>query len=297
MSFILSLTLAGSLLGNQFTNNDSLNAIRLKKIELSFGQETSFYLNPRLDDFLKMHPQSMILKEFDPDNSQASYSTSSFAASLETYFSLSGSRATRRINPFLRLGVNYLSLSNLSISDFRETPLSSDTLISASSGNTIYVDTIMRHYRSASLSSRKVRANVALLFNFNQSKRLSFTTGIGMLVGASISSQTEVLNYSNKSVDVYNDNNQFVYSGYYENTNPNPMNFTETFTSPSIFHFQLYAPFILNYQLGKRTLDGFNSKYELQLEVSPGMAFERIKKTTGFSFSTIQSRISLIREL
>jgi hypothetical protein len=297
MPIILSLTLAGSLLGNQINLADSSKVKRLNKIEFSLGQETSFYLNPQLEDFKKMHPQSFLLNDFDQDISAASYSNSSFIATLSTHINLNKNKPSRRVKPYLRAGVNYLSWTYYGISDSNESLLNTDTLTSPTSGNVLYVDTNMRSSRYASLTTQQVRLDVAMLFNINQHKRLSFTTGLGFLVGTSLSSQTEIRKYNSYNVDVYDQDQQFMYPANYQGPMPNPMNITEFFTSPSIFHFQLYAPLILNYQFGSRTPDGFNSKYALQFEMSPGMAFENIRKTTSFSFSTLQSRISLIRQL
>ena len=296
MSIILSLTVASSILGNQVSLIDSSKAKRFNKIELSIGQETSFSLNPRLDVFNKMHPESFLLKEFDQDNSSESYSISNFTAAVSTHINLAKNKEPRRVKPYLRAGLNYLSWTYYGISDSDESLLNTDTLISPTSGNVLYVDTNLRTFRNASLTSQQIRGDIAMLFNINQQRRFSFTTGLGMLIGTSLSSQTEIRNYNSINVGIYDQENQFVYPINYSGPVFNPLNNVEVFTSPSIFHFQLYAPLILNYQFGSRTPDGFNSKYELQFEVSPGIAFENIRKTTSFSFSTLQSRISLIRE-
>ncbi len=297
MSIILSFTVASSILGNQLSLADSSKAMRFNKIEFSLGQETSFYLNPQLDDFKKMHPQSFLLNDFDQDISAAPYSSSSFIATLSTHINLSKNKLPRRVKPYLRAGVNYLSWTYYGISDSNESLINTDTLTSPTSGNVLFVDTNMRSSRYASLTTQQVRLDVAMLFNINQHSRYSFTTGLGFLVGTSLSSQTEIRKYNSYNVDVYDQGQQFMYPANYQGPMPSPMNITEVFTSPSIFHFQLYAPLILNYQFGSRSPDGFNSKYALQVEVSPGMAFENIRNTTRFSFSTLQSRISLIREL
>jgi hypothetical protein len=296
MSIILSLSVAGSLLGNQINIADSSKTKRFNKIEFSLGQQTGFYLNPQLNDFLQMHPQSLLLKEFDQNISSAAYSSSSFIAALSTHINLAKNKSPRRVKPYLRAGINYLSWSYYGISDSNESLINTDTLISPTSGSTLFVDTNMRSSRYASLTTQQVRLDVAMLFNINQHRRLSFTTGLGLLVGTSLSPRTEIRKYYSYNVDIYDQDQQFMYPANYQGPMPNPLSITEVFTSPSIFHFQLYAPLIFNYQFGSRTPDGFNSKYELQFEMSPGMAFENIRKTTSFSFSTIQSRISLIRE-
>lgn len=296
MSIILSLTVASSILGNQFSLVDSSKAKRFNKIELSIGQETSFYLNPQLEDFKKMHPQSFLLSDFDQDISTSPYSSSSFIATLSTHINLSKNKPPRRVKPYLRAGVNYLSWTYYGISDSNESLLNTDTLVSPTSGNVLFVDTNLRTSRNASLTSQQIRADVAMLFNINHQRRFSFTTGLGLLVGTSLSSQTEIRNYRSINVDIYDQDKQLTFPGNYSGSMLNPLPQVEVFTSPSIFHIQVYAPLILNYQFGSRTPDGFNSKYELQLEVSPGMAFENIRRTTSFSFSTLQSRISLIRE-
>jgi hypothetical protein len=297
MSLFLSLVLASSFSEPQINSTDSIAKKRFNKIEFSLGQETSFYLNPQLNDFLQLHPESFLLKEFDQNISSAAYSSSSFIAALSTHINLAKNKLPRRVKPYLRAGINYLSWSYYGISDSNESLINTDTLISPTSGNVLFVDTIMRSSRYASLTSQQIRGDFAILFNINQQRRLSFTTGLGFLVGTSLSSQTEIRNYNSSKVDIYDQDNQFVYPSNYSGPLQDPQDNVEVFTSPSIFHFQLYAPFILNYQFGRRTPDGFNSKYQVQFELSPGMAFENIGRITNFSFTAFQTRVSLIRNL
>ena len=109
MLVFLSIVLAGSMVVLRFNSTDSTASKRFNKIEFSLGQETSFYLNPQLDDFLIMHPQSLLLKEFDQGISSSPYSCSSFIAALSTHIHLAKNKAPRRVKPYLRAGINYLS--------------------------------------------------------------------------------------------------------------------------------------------------------------------------------------------
>lgn len=216
MSILLSLVLTGSLVVPQSNSTDSTAAKRFNKIELSLGQETSFYLNPQLDDFLKMHPQSLLLKEFDQNISTSPYSSSSFIAALSTHINLAKNKAPRRVKPYLRAGINYLSWTYYGISDSNESLLNSDTLVSQTSGNALYVDTNLRISRYASLTSQQIRADIAMLFNINQQSRYSFTTGLGLLVGTSLSSQTEIRSYNSINVDIFDQDNQFISPGNFQ---------------------------------------------------------------------------------
>lgn len=297
MSLFLSLILVGSLSEPQINSTDSIANKRFDKIEFSIGQQTSFFLNPQLNDFLQLHPESLLLKEFDQNISPASYSNSSFIAVLSTHINLAKNKAHLRVKPYLRAGINYHSWTYYGISDSNESLINTDTLVSQASGNVLYVDTNLLISRYASLSSQLIRADIAMLFNINQQRRLSFTTGLGLLFGTSLFSQTEVRSYKSINVDIFDQDNQFISAGNYSGPILNPPNNAELFASPSIFHFQLYAPFILNYQFGRKMPDGFNSKYQMQFELSPGMAFESIGRTTNFSFTAFQTRVSLIRNL
>lgn len=244
---------------------------------------------------MALYPQSVLLKEFPtPDQTQNSV-TSGLTVAVSTHILLGKQQPSKTVKSYIRAGIQMNTYSDYSINAQSSFSKNTDTLISPSSGNFLYVDTTINTYHSAVLNANQVRADAALLFHINRGRRLTITSGLGLTVGAFYNASTNIRKYQSANIQVwkYPNNKQSVYVD--EVATPT-QNAVEQFNDvPSITHLQMYVPIIVNFQLGARSPDGFSSPYRFLFEVSPGFALENNRTTGNTTFSTIQAKFSLVR--
>lgn len=291
----LSSALLICLLNTGLVEQDSIQIKRFSSIEFSIGQELRINPNLSLADFRALHPQSLLLKSFpEPDQTQSSV-TSGLTVAVSTHISLAKKQPSKTVKSYLRAGIQLNTYSDYSIYSQSSLLKNTDTLISPSSGNFLYVDTTINTYHSAELNANQFRADAALLLQVNRGRRLTITSGLGLSAGAFFNASTSIRKYQSSNIQVWKfpNNKQSVYVDEVATPTQNAI---EQFNElPSITHLQLYFPLILNFQFGSRNLDGFSSPYRMLFEVSPGFALEN-NRTTGYTtFSTIQAKLSLVR--
>jgi hypothetical protein len=290
-----SCALLVGLLNTGFVENDSSHIKRIAAIEFSIGQELRFNPSFSLDDFRTLYPQSTLLKNFpQPDQTQSSV-TSGLTLAVSTHILLGKKQPAAPVKTYLRAGIQLNTYSDYSISAQNSFSKNTDTLISPSSGNFLYVDTTINNYHSAVLNANQLRADAALLFHVNRGRRLTITSGLGLTVGTFYNASTNVRKYQSANIQVwkYPNNKQSVYVD--EVAYPTQNTVEQFNDAPAITHLQMYVPIIVNFQLGTRSPDGFSSPYRMLFEVSPGLALENNRTTGNTTFSTIQAKFSLVR--
>jgi len=290
-----SCALLVGLLNTGFVENDSSHIKRIAAIEFSIGQELRFNPSFSLDDFRTLCPQSTLLKNFpQPDQTQSSV-TSGLTLAVSTHILLGKKQPAAPVKTYLRAGIQLNTYSDYSINAQSSFSKNTDTLISPSSGNFLYVDTTINNYHSAVLNANQLRADAALLFHVNRGRRLTITSGLGLTVGAFYNASTNVRKYQSANIQVwkYPNNKQSVYVD--EVAYPTQNTVEQFNDAPAITHLQMYVPIIVNFQLGTRSPDGFSSPFRMLFEVSPGFALESNRTTGNTTFSTIQAKFSLVR--
>jgi len=292
----ISCALLVGLFNSGFVENDSTHIKRIAAIEFSLGQELRFNPSFSLDDFRTMYPQSTLLKNFpQPDQTQSTV-TSGLTVAVSTHVLLGKKQPAAPVKTYLRAGIQLNTYSDYSISAQNSFSKNTDTLISPSSGNFLYVDTIINNYHSAVLNANQLRVDAALLFHVNRKgRRLSITSGLGLTAGAFYNASTNVRKYQSANIQVwkYPNNKQSV---YFDEVASPTQNTVEQFNdAPAITHLQAYVPIIVNLQFGARSPDGFSSPYRMLFELSPGFALENNRITGSTTFSTVQAKFSLVR--
>jgi hypothetical protein len=293
MNFCCALLI--SLLNIGFVENDSTQIKRISAIEFSLGQELRLNPNLSLADFKALHPESLLLNAFpQPDQTQSSV-TSGLTVAVSTHILLGEKKTSKTVKSYLRVGILLNTYSDYSIYSQSSLLKNTDTLISPSSGNFLYIDTLFNTYHSAEINANQFRADAALLFQINRGRRLTITSGLGLSAGAFYNASTSIRKYQSANIQVWKfpNNKQSIYVDQVAIPTQNAI---EQFNDlPLIAHLQLYFPLIVNFQFGARNLDGFTSPYRLLFEVSPGFALENNRTTGNTTFSTVQAKFSLVR--
>ena len=291
----LSCALLICLLNTGFVEKDSMKVKRFSAIEFSIGQELRINPNLSLAEFRVLHPQSLLLKSFpQPDQTQSSV-TSGLTVAVSTHISLGKKQPFKIVKSYLRAGIQLNTNSDYSIYSQSSLLKNTDTLVSPSSSNFLYVDTTINTYHSAALNAKQFRADAALLFQVNRGRRLTITSGLGLSAGAFFNASTSIRKYQSANIQVWKfpNNKQSLYVNEVASPTQNAI---EQFNDlPAITHLQLYFPLILNFQFGARNFDGFSSPYRMLFEISPGFALENNRTTGNTTFSTIQVKFSLVR--
>jgi hypothetical protein len=288
--------LFAGLLNPVFTKNDSIPVKRIAAIEFTMGQELRLNPNFSLNDLRLLYPQSTLLSNFpQPDPTQSTV-TSGLTLAVSTHILLGKKQPTSIVKTYLRAGIQLNTYSDYSISAQSSFSKNTDTLISPSSGNFLYVDTTINTYHSADLNANQLRVDAALLFHVNRKgRRISITSGLGLTAGAFYNTSTNIRKYQSANIQVwkYPNNKQSV---YFDEVASPTQNAVEQFNdAPVITHLQAYVPIIVNFQFGSRSPNGFSSPYRMLFELSPGFALENNRTTGNTSFSTIQAKFSVVR--
>ncbi len=290
-----SCALLVGLFNSGFVESDSTHIKRIAAIEFSLGQELRLNPNFSLDDFRALYPQSTLLKNFPQVDQTQSTVTSGLTLAVSTHILLGKKQPPKTLKSYIRAGIQMNTYSDYSINAQSSLSKNTDTLISPSSGNFLYVDTTVNTYHSAVLNANQLRVDAALLFHINRDRRLTITSGLGLTVGAFYNASTNIRKYQSANIQVwkYPNNKQSV---YFDEVAYPTQNTVEQFNdAPTITHLQVYVPIIVNFQLGARSPDGYSSPYRMLFELSHGLAVENNRTNGNTTFSTVQAKFSLVR--
>ncbi len=198
------------------------------------------------NDFLKLFPQTTLInKNTLSANAIEMYADMSyyFSASVGLHFKNKKSRP----NPELNLGMIYFSQS-FQGSTFDETTMTKriDTLTSSQSGQTIYVDSVIRKHSTMNYNADYIAIDASLIYRTTSGIRTNFYGGIGMELGYSINPVTTITSYTNKGVEP--DFNYAYTASFYMNEDA----VSESKKNKSGYTFTAYLPMGIDFKLGKR---------------------------------------------
>ncbi|MBA3706649.1 MAG: hypothetical protein H0W84_12340 [Bacteroidetes bacterium] len=282
--FLVSITLCFSFTTVFCQDNDDKqkkdDAQKIKKFKivdvyLSNGSTLQGNHYGTLSGFQKLAPQSVLLKQdmsnysSSKPNGMGDYLFShgyAFSAGVGIIFS--DKAKTKYIpNPELRVGITYNSGTSLSYDVFRSDSKRYDTLTSSQTGGTVFVDSVFYRQYSMKYNAEQLKLDVSLIYRTNPTARWSVYGGIGVNVGVSIKSYTDINFYENASIKSNNIATSNPNLGAYNSPTERNVNHLERFTNANSYAFAFYAPLGLDFRLGKKR--EFFKRLHLYYEAQP----------------------------
>lgn len=173
------------------------------------------------------------------------YQTQRFASRYGIALGLQVARS-RNFKHKLRLGIHGGTYQvPLDIHLYSQEVYRVDTLVSTQTGQMQYVDSTFSRSQFISHHANMIYLDAAYLAHYMPDRRLSFYTGIGLLLGTSLNNQLTSY-YSEFSGRTHYNN----YTNYYANVFASQV---ETKELSSFTHARLYCPVGLNFRLSNRT--------------------------------------------
>jgi len=289
--FVILLTLSVFAYGQEQKTN-TVKRINIK----DFYVHTGFFLGSNttgaLSDFSALAPKSVLL----------SNNTTDFLQSNATFFYKSNAnpllsvmlgiqfgdkqKTTYKNNPQLRLGITYSSGTILSGSLYNQERKAYDTLTSAQTGQSVYIDSVITKNLGMNYSSDQLRLDGSMIFRTNPEARWSLFTGIGITAGISINASTQIHYSKFDRTENRQPNNNYYYSYYFGGNWE-----TETFKNKNNFGFSTYIPLGIDFRLGNKR--EFWKRTHIYYELRPSINVTYIPELQSITNTCLQNGLGL----
>lgn len=201
-------------------------------------------------DFQKIAPQSALLNQNTEDyhsSSWRSFSGNAIACLNIGINFLNKEKTEYNSNPQLRIGLVYISGSNLSSSLYQNDRKRFDTITFSQTGTIYYDSVISRHY-NMDYHTEQLRLDASLIYRTNPAARWSLYGGIGIEAGASINTYTQI-SYSEYTRIESRDN-----YGYNSISSHEVSSFhqSEDFKHKSSYGGSVYLPIGLDFRISRK---------------------------------------------
>jgi len=290
LSALVSLTVSFSVFGQE-EQPKTIKRINVQDIYIQTGLFSERNTNGTLTDFKSLAPQSVILNsnmtDFSPSGGFSLTSNMMFSVMLGLQFS-DKQKANYRANPLLRLGISYFSGTTLTGGLYKEDRKPYDTLTSAQTGQTVYIDSVNTKNYSMNYSSEQLRFDGSVIFRTNSKARWSIFTGLGITAGLSINANTDIY-YSNsgRAETRYPNGNTSYSYGYAGSGNYK----TEKFRNKNNFGASIYIPMGVDFRIGKKR--EFWKRTHLFYELRPGINITSIPELRAITNASVQHGLGL----
>ncbi|MEX0966412.1 MAG: hypothetical protein WD077_04180 [Bacteroidia bacterium] len=290
LAVVISLTVSFSVFGQE-QQPTTVKKISIHDVYIQTGFFTEDNTNGILSDFRTLVPQSEILNNNMTDFSQLGSSTlisnNTFSVMLGIQFS-DKKKTIYKSNPLLRLGISYFSGTTLTGGSFEEDRKPYDTLTSAQTGETVYIDSVTTQYYGMNYSSEQLRFDGSLIFRTNPGARWSIYTGIGITAGLSINASTDIsYSKSGRTETRYPNGNTFTSHGYSGSGSSK----TEKFRNETNFGASTYVPMGIDFRIGNKR--EFWKRMHVFYELRPGINITSIPELRTITNASIQQGLGL----
>lgn len=251
MSLVAAFAISAAAFG-QDTQPKLVKKISIKDVSLQVGASPWRNSPATLAEFQALAPQSVLLNKtftgLSISDNISSGTNTMFSAAVGIQFRDKEGTGYKK-NPQLRLGVTYTSGTLLSGSVYANTQKRYDTLVSAQTGQKMYLDSVTTRFGNMSYTSEQLRLDAALIFRTNPAARWSLYGGLGLTAGMSLNSTTNVY-YNKTSRAVTSNENGTTSSITYYPANYNSGT-AESFRNKPNFAFSTYIPIGVDFRVGK----------------------------------------------
>ncbi|MFA5781797.1 MAG: hypothetical protein WC868_05955 [Bacteroidales bacterium] len=292
LSAVILLTVSFSVFGQE-QQPKTIKKISIHDIYIQAGLFSERNRTGTLGDFNGLAPNSVLLEkslafaEYAPYNGSNLTSNSMFSVMLGIQFS-DKQKTIYKANPLLRLGVSYFSGTTLTGSLYKEDRKPYDTLTSAQTGQTVYLDSVTTNDYGMSYSSEQLRFDGSLIFRTNPEARWSLFAGIGITAGLSINANTDIYYSKFGGTETRypngNTSSSYSYSSSYNSK-------TEKYRNKNNFGASTFIPMGIDFRIGKKS--EFWKRTHLFYELRPGINITSIPELRTITNSSIQHGLGL----
>lgn len=284
VTFLLLFALLSFSLAAQ-DNKENNSTLKITGLHIKPSIEIGSMHFGTIDDFRELAPQSELLQndfvDFQNHTNHGITSSSSFSIMSEFEFWNKNEKSYRK-NPLLRIGIGFTSENILAGNKYREISKPFDTLVSNTSGVSAFSDSITATRYGMEKKSEQLYLKGDLIFRTDPEKRWSIYAGIGLSLGVSINSSTDVYYFQDRWISTkFSNGHTATYEGSYNE------NYTrESHKNKSIFGFTSYIPMGLDFRLGKKS--EFWKRIHLFYEFQPTIQVYSIPELYTITSANIQ---------
>lgn len=295
LSAVILVTVSFSVFGQE-QQPKTLKRIIIHDLYIQAGLFSERNTNGALTDFKTLAPQSVLLNNNLTDYSQSGgfslTSNTTFSAMLGLQFS-DKQKTAYKTNPLLRLGISYFSGTSLTVSLYKVDRKTYDTLRSAQTGQTVYLDSVTTKSYGMNYSSEQLRFDGSLIFRTNPEARWSLFAGIGITAGLSINAYTDIYYSKFDRIETRypngNNSSSYYFSSYYYSGTDNHK--TEKYRNKNNFGLSTYIPMGIDFRIGKKR--EFWKRTHLFYELRPGINITSIPELRTITNASIQHGFGL----
>jgi hypothetical protein len=255
-------------------NTKPVKKIKLKDLSIHQGLFIEWNKLGSIADFKTLAPQSVLLKTPTDDFMQGSGTSTSGNTAFSFLLGfqlLDKQKNSYKSNPYLRLGVSYYSITSITTFATKDERRTVDTLTSAQTGKTIYIDSLTTQILNLNYTTSQLRFDGSLLMKTNLEKRWLVYTGIGLTAGLSLNATTEIYYnkyYGSQTIDAKDGGLLTFDYSYTSNTK------SEKFKNRPTLGGSVYIPIGVTFRLGNKR--AFWKHTHLYYEFRPGMNITNI---------------------
>lgn len=259
----LGLAILGVVIFSNSNAQEKTPRVRISEFHLQTGFQYYPAATSSLEDFRKLAPNSILLKEDLPSyNSFGYYNGRGNFSSVQL-----GLTFKNHPNALLRVGISNMGVSGLQNSYSKQDYFPYDTLTSSATGEQTFIDSVSSQSYFMNHSSRQIRLDAALIFRTDASARWSLFAGIGASLGVNYNATTYISYYTNNYINNQNGNS---YNYGYNNGSEK----TESFTTKNYLTTTAYIPMGVDFRIGKN--QAFWKRLHLYYEIKPSISMTQI---------------------
>jgi len=259
----LGLAILGVVIFSNSNAQEKTPRVRISEFHLQTGFQYYPAETSSLEDFRKLAPNSILLKEDLPSyNSFGYYNGRGNFSSVQL-----GLTFKNHPNALLRVGISNMGVSGLQNSYSKQDYFPYDTLTSSATGEQTFIDSVSSQSYFMNHSSRQIRLDAALIFRTDASARWSLFAGIGASLGVNYNATTYISYYTNNYINNQNGNS---YNYGYNNGSEK----TESFTTKNYLTTTAYIPMGVDFRIGKN--QAFWKRLHLYYEIKPSISMTQI---------------------
>lgn len=297
MKKIIVITLLIAATINLLSQEKNQPKIRISELGIYQGMYSGYYTDASLTDFLRLAPNSELLKNDFTGFTKSSYSYESmtdntFTVNLGLQF-YDSEKQSYKSNPQLNVGVTFMGATILNASYFREEKVRFDTLSSLNSEYVVYMDsTRFKTYKMEYLF-QQIGVNASLIYRTQPNARWSLYSGAGVSALTSLMSSTYI-HFNHVEYVKYSFPDTRNFYSYLDDPWDSDM-VDEVHTNKTNLSSFAYIPLGVDFRIAKK--NEFWRKMHLVMEMQPGLAIDYIPEIGSHFYGTFRGNFGLRVEI
>lgn len=271
--------------------------IRISELGIYQGMYSGYYTDASLTDFLRLAPNSELLKNDFTGFSKSSFNYESMtdntfgvAIGLQFYDT---EKQTYKSHPQLNIGVIFTGATILNVVYSKEDKVRFDTLNSLNSSYVVFMDSTISQFYRMEYSFEQIGINASLIFRTQPNARWSLYSGVGVSSLTSLMSSTYI-SYNKVEYVHYS----FPDSGNFYSYIDDPWdseNTDEVHANKTNLSAFAYIPLGVDFRIAKK--NEFWRKMHLVMEMQPGLALDYVPEIGSHFYGTLRGNFGVRVEI